>query len=223
MNLNGHKIVKPSKIFLLSHKLSSVDSTVELEDKVTRSITSHSWSFDDAHSDLLRIADTYFNPLDIKFRFFVSPDLIWHTEKRNYNFVCSQLKDNSAKLLNWIDISYLISCGHHIGSHGLDHSAFDDMSALEVSRQLSLSKERIAEKTGKIPDTFAIPFGRLGKNSSMVTDLVFKNYTRLYLSDNRLPLGSINGTINRRHSEFGQGYLRALAIGVFNIIGLTRS
>jgi hypothetical protein len=222
MNLNGHRLCDPSKFFLHNHRLCSIGSDDFNEDHVARSMRLHTWSFDDAHSDLLRIADRHFNPLGIRFRFFVCPDLIDKTELGRKDYVCAQLKDKNARLLDWNNIRYLISCGHYIGSHGLDHAAFDCMSIEEVSRQLTISKYRIAENVGILPDTFAVPFGRLHLDNAEMSNLIFKCYSRVYLSDNRIPLGSYNGFVNRRHAEFGQGYFRSLAIGGLNIYGIRK-
>ena len=223
MNLNAHKIYSPSEYFIATFKKCSVNADILTEFNVSRSVRHHSWSFDDGHLDLISIADKYFNPLEIKFRFFVCPDLIDRTEKGDKDYVCCKLKDRNARLMSWNDVKYLVSCGHFIGSHGLDHTPFDDMSYSEMLRQLIESKNRINEKTHIIPDSFAIPFGRLNeKNEIILQDLVFENYKLLYLSDNRLKLSHNYKIVNRRHVEFGAGFFRGLGVGMLNLIGLTR-
>ena len=109
MILNGHKITKKTNIIALLHKSLSVSSTEENEDSNCRSIIFHVWTFDDAHNDLLLLADKFFNPNNLIFRFFVCPKLIDATENGNFSFVREKLRDKKAKLLNWQEIKYLLS------------------------------------------------------------------------------------------------------------------
>lgn len=220
MILNGHTIVNPGSAFLGAFKLTTKCSDENVEDIFASSPLTHTWTFDDAHSDLYIISNKYFLPAGLRFRFFVCPMLIDAWEDGEVDYVRKMLRDPSANLLTWKEIENLVSLGHLIGSHGLDHKPFDTMSNECLHEQLSKSQEAIFSRVGIMPTTFALPFGRLGGNGDEVKKIASKYYLRTYLSDNKLPLFSTNGLINRRHSEFGKGYVRSLSIGIANLIGI---
>lgn len=220
MNFNAHKETKSSESLKVFLKYFTRSATFENEAKYSRSAFVHTWSFDDAHYDLLKIADEYFNPLGVTFRFFVCPQLIDEYSAGNVEDVRTALQDPDAQLLGWSDVNYLISCGHQLGSHGLDHKNFSSLTPSEVKTQFVHSHQLLHERTGVEVDTFAFPFGRVESNSPFIFTEGFKTYRKLYLSDNRIMLNDIGGLANRRHAEIGPELLKGLLVGNINIFGL---
>lgn len=218
MNFNAHKFTKSSSIANKIINRFSLDATFINEDNSAKSFLQHTWSFDDGHVDLLKLADEFFNPVGVKFRFFICPSLIDLWEKGKIECVRGALIDPNAKLLSWKDINYLISCGHILGSHGLDHKNFSMLSTAEAIVQFQRSQELLNERTDQWVDTFAFPFGRVDKDVKIVAELGLKYYKRLYFSDNREPIFS-NGTfINRRHAEVGPELIRGMCAGGVSMI-----
>jgi peptidoglycan/xylan/chitin deacetylase (PgdA/CDA1 family) len=61
--------------------------------------------------------------------------------------------------LTWRELEALTAAGMHVGSHGLDHRLFDDMTTVELEHQLVESKVRIEERLGIPVTTLALPGG----------------------------------------------------------------
>ena len=220
MNFNAHKETRSSPSLKTFIRYFVRNATFENEAKYARSAFVHTWSFDDAHYDLLKISDEYFNPLGITFRFFVCPQLIDEYSAGNIEYVRMSLQDRDAKLLDWTDIKYLISCGHKLGSHGLDHKHFSSLTKDQIKRQFTHSHQLLHQRTGVKVDTFAFPFGRVDVNNTFIFTEGFKTYRKLYLSDNRIMLNDSGGLVNRRHAEIGPEFLKGLLAGNMNIFGL---
>lgn len=213
MNFNAHKFTKSSRIANKIIKRFSLDATFTNEDVAATSFLKHTWSFDDGHVDLLKLADEFFNPAGVKFRFFICPHLIDLWEIGEIERVKSALIDPDANLLSWKDINYLISCGHFLGSHGLDHKDFSTLSTAQAVAQFRRSQELLNERTDQWVDTFAFPFGRVDKDVKIVIESGLTYYRRLYFSDNRQPIASNGTIINRRHAEVGPELVRGICAG----------
>jgi peptidoglycan/xylan/chitin deacetylase (PgdA/CDA1 family) len=57
------------------------------------------------------------------------------------------------------DLKSLADSGHEVGSHGVSHISLRAMPKEMAKRELIESRARIAEWTGKVPVSFAYPYG----------------------------------------------------------------
>ena len=62
-------------------------------------------------------------------------------------------------LLDWATLADLAGEGLEIGSHGLTHRPLAGLSPNTLEEELGESRRRISEETGRLPTTFAYPFG----------------------------------------------------------------
>ena len=206
MILTGHAYnnLKINKFLIFKNKL--ISATDSNEDFACNRIFPITYAFDDGMINLLNVAKVFEDLGNIKFRFFISPILIDKNLSGDIKFVQKQLKLNINSLLTWEQIGYLIEKGHILGLHGLDHSDLKLSSESQIiddyEKSIEILNKRISYKT----NSFAVPFGRV-----VVKEKIFKNleidiakkyFSRIYLSDNRIPLFGYNGIYNRRHAEF---------------------
>jgi peptidoglycan/xylan/chitin deacetylase (PgdA/CDA1 family) len=63
---------------------------------------------------------------------------------------------------SWDQLRALAGEGFAIGSHGLDHSLFDDLAPSELERQVAESKREIEERLGRKVDALSLPGGSGG-------------------------------------------------------------
>lgn len=219
MILNGHIACKRSRLFeYIFGKITSTASSVN-NFNYSESLLQHTWTFDDALTDQLEIIyENYFKPRKLLFHFFVCPKLIDQWELGNKDYVRYQLKNHNAEMLSWDDISKLVECGNIVGSHGVDHRSFINISRNEFIDQLEYSRELIEQRTGYRASSFAFPYGHVGKSSLRASIFAKEYYDEVYLSDNSLPIGQLaDGIYNRRHAEFGLCAFRGILIGAINV------
>lgn len=219
MILAGHAYnnFKINNFLILKNKfISATDSN---EDFVCNKILPFTYTFDDGLSNLLHVDKILADLGNIKFRFFISPLLIEKNLSKDKKFIMSKLKMNVKSLLTWDQIGYLLERGHILGLHGYDHTDLNILSKSQIiddhQQSIEILKKRISYKT----NSFAFPFGRIFIKDKIIKNLqidIAKNFfSRIYLSDNRIPVFGCNGIYNRRHAEFNNFLLINLLKGFF--------
>jgi|688.fasta_scaffold260730_1 peptidoglycan/xylan/chitin deacetylase (PgdA/CDA1 family) len=219
MILAGHAYnnFKINKFLILKNKfISATDSN---EDFVCNKIFPFTYTFDDGLSNLLFVDKVLADLGNIKFRFFISPLLIEKNLSRDIKFIENKLKMSVKSLLTWDQIGYLVDRGHILGLHGYDHTDLNILSKNQIIDDHQLSIEMLNKRISYKANSFAFPFGRIIikdkiiKNSQI--DIAKKFFSRIYLSDNRIPIFGYNGIYNRRHSEFNNFLTINLLKGFF--------
>ena len=66
-------------------------------------------------------------------------------------------------LMSWIDVADLAKQGTEFGGHGVSHLNLTRLSPPELEMQVRQSQAHIAERTGRLPTSFAPPYGRAGE------------------------------------------------------------
>ena len=63
-------------------------------------------------------------------------------------------------ILSWRDIEALLGEDLELGSHSVTHPDFATLKRPGIKTELEVSRDRIREKLGILPETFAIPYGQ---------------------------------------------------------------
>ena len=206
MILNGHVYKNFEINQILNFKTKFCSASDINEDLASNKLFPITWTFDDGLSDLLIIDKLLTDIGDIKFRFFISPYLIEKKVRTNAKFIKNKLKAETKPLLTWDQIGLLIEKGHILGLHGYDHTDFNLLSKNQILDDFELSIELLKKRISKKTNSFAFPFGRINAKEEISTNphiiLARKFFSRIYLSDNRLPIFGLKGIYNRRYAEF---------------------
>lgn len=206
MILAGHAYNKfrVNKFAILKNQLISASDINE--DNVCNQILPYSYTFDDGLNNLLFIDQIFTDLGNIKFRFFISPKLIEKSFSGDIKFVKNKLKTDVVSLLTWDEIGYLLEKGHILGLHGYDHTDLNTYNEGQIEEDHLLSIELLNKRLLYKTNSFAFPFGRLLTQNNLLRNtqikIAKKFFSRIYLSDNRLPFFGCDGVYNRRHSEF---------------------
>ncbi|HXB57685.1 MAG TPA: polysaccharide deacetylase family protein [Vicinamibacteria bacterium] len=80
-------------------------------------------------------------------------------------FFVNPARVGQAGRLSWDQLRGLAADGFAIGSHGLDHTLLDHVSAPELQRQLVDSKQRLQECLRQPVDALSLPGGRGGRRA----------------------------------------------------------
>lgn len=206
MILNGH-ILRNFKINnILNFKNKFISATDKNEDMFSNKLFPISWTFDDGLKDLLTIDKLLTDIGEIKFRFFISPYLIENENRENLKFIETKLKTKTSPLISWDQAGYLLDKGHILGLHGYDHTELNLLSKNQINDDFELSIELLNKRLSIKTTSFAYPFGRINSTENLFSNQQIiaakKYFSRIYLSDNRLPIFGYKGVYNRRYAEF---------------------
>ena len=206
MILNGHILRNFKLNHILNFENKFISATDENEDKISNKLFPISWTFDDGLKDLLAIDKFLTDIGDIKFRFFISPYLIENKNRENKKLIESKLKIKTSPLLSWDQVGYLLEKGHILGLHGYDHTELNLLNKKQITDDFELSIELLDKRLSIQTKSFAYPFGRLDNTKNLLSNQQIitakKFFSRIYLSDNRLPTFGYKGVYNRRYAEF---------------------
>jgi len=86
--------------------------------------------------------------------------------------------------LSWGKIKEMHENGFEIGSHGLNHVSFTDISARNIVAELTISKDTIEQNIGDRIDFLAFPFGRY--NWKIISAAIDSGYTGFFTTDKRI-------------------------------------
>ena len=132
------------------------------------------FSSDDGFRNNLEAAKI-FREFGVSVCFFLNPLTIGMVDEQDIGEFCSKrLNARPVAFLNWGHVDYMQSLGHEIGSHGLSHLNFAELSKEEVNRELTESKLQLEAKCGPIQH-FAYPYGGWGDFSCGAFQAVIAN------------------------------------------------
>lgn len=80
-------------------------------------------------------------------------------------FVVSAWSDHADQwtrddILSWRDLEALMGEDLELGSHSVTHPDFSTLTTACIKTELEVSRDRIGERLGAVPETFAIPYGQ---------------------------------------------------------------
>ncbi len=144
-------------------------------------------TFDDGFKSNRIVAEKVLNPLGIKGIFFIPTEFIGILDKnKQREFIAQKIYDGDVtnteissdmKPLTWEDLEYLLSQGHVIGSHTLNHRRLSILNSPNIIHDEIIESGNILEKKLGVPVThFAYPFGDIDSISSCSMDLVKERY-----------------------------------------------
>jgi poly(glycerol-phosphate) alpha-glucosyltransferase len=91
------------------------------------------------------------------------------------------------------DLRTLVTLGHDVCSHGISHTSIQAMTELMALREMTDSRRRIEEWTGKSPHSFAFPYGH---TTSTIFDPAACLRSAGYSFGLTLQRGTVEGTSN---------------------------
>lgn len=100
---------------------------------------------------------------------------------RGLFFVVAGWIGQRAERMNWQQLAQLAASGHEVQSHGWSHVALTHCSAVELDRELVLSRETLEQKLGIRVDAISLPYGRW--NHRVLAGCEQAGYLRVYLSE----------------------------------------
>lgn len=134
-------------------------------------------SFDDGYeswvTNCLPVLDEY----NCKGLFFINSgllDIAHNTDAVEY-FMRNRLFITPKRPLTWIDARKIVSHGHTIGGHTVNHISLTKLSPEELKREILNDKERIEQELGIVLLDFAHPFGTKDDFNDAVTDVVLSS------------------------------------------------
>ncbi len=104
-----------------------------------------SLTFDDGCETDATVAAPILRELGFSAAFFVNPTLVGHEAR-----------------VSWHQLREMATQGFQIGSHGLDHTLFDDLPDEELERQIVESKRRLEEQLARPVEALSLPGGSGG-------------------------------------------------------------
>lgn len=148
-------------------------------------------TFDDGFYSNYLVAKEILDPLGIHAIFFV-PTGFLDAKSRNKQkkFIVQNIYKgkyfpdfNPAEMMpmGWENLSELISNGHLIGSHSINHLRLSEMDNTDLlEEEIILSGDRIEEILGTKVEHFAFPFGDIGSISKKALDIAGTRYKYIY-------------------------------------------
>lgn len=127
-------------------------------------------TFDDGFKSNRLVAENLLGPMGIKALFFVPSGFIncseraaqesYITEKIYHRHVTPEELNQMAPM-NWDDLRCLLSEGHVIGAHTLNHISVNSPDVRVVEEEIFQSGRVLTQKLGVAIDSFAYPFGQI--------------------------------------------------------------
>ena len=160
------------------------------------------FSFDDGFSECYGTICPVLESYGINGMFFVNPGFIDGDEDYVYHFTNVVMHNPGKRPMSWSVLLELLSRGHLIGAHTIDHYMTNSNNTEELTHQIVDCKKIIDEKLGIDCQYFAWPFGRLDDTSMKAVDLACNTYKYVFSLTNHRKYFSFNEkVINRRHFE----------------------
>ncbi|WP_281847370.1 polysaccharide deacetylase family protein [Olleya namhaensis] len=126
------------------------------------------------------IASRIFKKHNISCCFFINPETISNRDQAFHNKVCTErLGVPLTEVLTWEDVNQLVSDGHEIGNHSLDHKVQGELSPQEFEQDFIQSNKDLKQKLGDSIKHYAFPRGQFQYFKKEYLD---KTYTMGYTS-----------------------------------------
>jgi len=111
---------------------------------------------------------------DISACFFINPGLVGEGDFNRVKTHCAdKLHFPPVEFLDWSDVESLLSMGHEIGSHTMEHMRISSKSTDEVRKDIVESHQVLTERCGKV-DHFAWPYGLFSDCNAEAVKAVFE-------------------------------------------------
>jgi peptidoglycan/xylan/chitin deacetylase (PgdA/CDA1 family) len=107
-------------------------------------------TFDDGYRDAADTVATILNRYHIPATFFVIAGLLDANRRMNTKL---------GYFMTWDDARDLVSAGLTVGSHTVTHRSLGGIPLKEVEQELLISRKRIAEELGALPQELSYPYG----------------------------------------------------------------
>jgi peptidoglycan/xylan/chitin deacetylase (PgdA/CDA1 family) len=130
--------------------------TITFRDVLNQNIPPHPLiiTFDDGYSSVYQYALPVLQELGFRAVIFIISNYIGQTNTWDANLLAIKFSH-----LDESQIKALVKAGMEIGSHGMSHRALTFLSSDQLEHELSYSREKLTNLSGKEIITFAYPFG----------------------------------------------------------------
>lgn len=220
--LGGHKISQESgsgrdvdieKFDKLLNRLSKYCRLVRFEealqmirDKETPSEPIVAFTFDDGFEDCYFGIAPILEKYGVNGMFFINPNAATAADmddvKYIENFVFKSTDSPGKRPMKWDQIRDLVSRGHKIGAHTLDHYMINQNDESELIRQIKDCRSAIESKIGVDCDSFAWPYGQMSHVNHKALEIACEAYKNVFSQTDYKKYYSCDGhVINRRHFE----------------------
>jgi peptidoglycan/xylan/chitin deacetylase (PgdA/CDA1 family) len=161
------------------------------------------FSFDDGYEECFIKIKPVLDAFKIKAGFFICPNFVDGTPEYIDNFLKNKVHLKTKKPpMSWHQIKVLHTEGHVIGSHTLNHVAYNHVSDADFDLELRVSKQIIETKLQTACRHFAYTYGKIEHFSEAALTLAERYYTYIYSQAGHQNYFSFNGRVlNRRHFE----------------------
>ncbi len=155
-------------IFFLT-SISSLFAQVRLAPYKDDKAAAFSFTFDDGFRGQVNNTIEIIEPLGIKGTFFLIPEAMEGPKKR-------------AATINWEEANALLKQGHELGTHGYVGQKLHEVDAETLDWLVNGSWKLIAERTGQVPVSYAMPGG--SKLTEPVVEKIQEHH--YFIRDNNL-------------------------------------
>ncbi len=148
-------------------------------------------TFDDGFKSNLSVAQEILAPLDIRAIFFVCPNLLSMTNREQQkDFISTNMYNGRIKTKNipdsfipmgWGDLNVLLSKGHTIGAHTMNHCRLSEIvSENELQYEIIESGNQLEKNLGVEIQHFAFPFGNINSIDRNAMRIIRERYKFCY-------------------------------------------
>lgn len=142
-------------------------------------------TFDDGREGCHRYALEILESIEFTATFYICPSFV-----ENNNIPTMEAY---SRFMNWSQVRNLAKHGHTIGSHGLSHRSFKELSELQRLVELQISKDVIEAKVGSKCAHFAAPYGFIDSDSRrLIRDVGYKTAVTTERGFNKPPFSYHN-------------------------------
>jgi peptidoglycan/xylan/chitin deacetylase (PgdA/CDA1 family) len=107
-------------------------------------------TFDDGYREAADTVATILNRYHVPATFFVITGVLDANSRKNAKLV---------NFMTWDDVRDLVSAGLTVGSHTVSHRSLGGIPSTEVEQELLVSRKRIGEELGTLPEALSYPYG----------------------------------------------------------------
>lgn len=109
----------------------------------------------------------------IKACFFICPSIIGEPDYKKVSVFCNQrLHFPPVRFLEWADVEELMSRGHEIGAHTMNHIRISEVDEKIATEEILRCREVLLERVGQCSH-FAYPYGKFSDFPTSLRSVVF--------------------------------------------------